>query len=176
MQAEECPACGFRSLSGREVRLFDVLFAPQYQTMAELVRALKTAGYVGMFLREDRGESALGFGSRSYVASLDNGPARPLPRQRVEPRHRGPGQASARARYRSSLRPAGCTVKLPKIGEGENGIVYDYQEADDCVLKLAKPRPYSRDHLQEEYEVTEFFAGTRVPVPGSSSAIRTAAS
>jgi hypothetical protein len=48
------------------------------------------------------------------------------------------------------------TVKLPKIGEGENGIVYDDQEAHQAVLKLAKPRPYSRNHLKEEYEVTDF--------------------
>ena len=32
VRVDECRACGFRSLSGREVGLFEILFAPQYAT------------------------------------------------------------------------------------------------------------------------------------------------
>ena len=56
-------------------------------------------------------------------------------------------------------------VRLPKIGEGENGVVYDHEGDPDSVFKVAKPRPYSRDHLVKECEVTAFFASRGVPVP-----------
>ena len=164
VQVDECRVCGFRSLSGREVGLFEILFAPQYARISDLIQALQTAGYYGMFLREDRSETFIGFGSRDYVANLaedlrvlylDN-----------ESSHVIQGLSG----FQSGLIPINLagnhyTVKLPKIGEGENGIVYDYQEAHQAVLKLAKPRPYSRNHLKEEYEVTEFFEKQGVPVP-----------
>ena len=164
VQAEECPACGFRSLSGREVRLFDVLFAPQYGTIRELIAALRTAGYVGMFLRQDRTESALAFGSRSYVRELDDG-VRDLYLDN-ESSHVIEGLGAVGEGWVPvELASRRLTVKLPRLGEGENGIVYDVKEADDSVLKLAKPRPYSRNHLREEHEFTEFFASHGIPVP-----------
>ena len=132
--------------------------------ISDLILALQTAGYYGMFLREDRSETFIGFGSRDYVANLaedlrvlylDN-----------ESSHVIQGLSG----FQSGSIPINLagnhyTVKLPKIGEGENGIVYDYQEAHQAVLKLAKPRPYSRNHLKEEYEVTDFFEKQGVPVP-----------
>ena len=57
------------------------------------------------------------------------------------------------------------TLTLPRLGEGENGVVFEYREAADAVFKVAKPRPYSRDHLKEEYEVTELFVRNGIPVP-----------
>ncbi len=165
VQVEECRVCGFRSLSGRRsTGLFEILFSPQYARMGDLIQALQTAGYYGMFLREDRSDTFLGFGSRDYVANLaedlrglylDN-----------ESNHVIQGLTS----FQTGLIPINLagnqyTVKLPKIGEGENGIVYDYQEAHQAVLKIAKPRAYSRNHLKDEYEVTEFFEKQGVPVP-----------
>lgn len=64
-----------------------------------------------------------------------------------------------------SLAQRRYTVRLPKIGEGENGVVFDFEEACDAVLKLAKPRAYSREHIREECEVTAFFVDHGVPVP-----------
>jgi hypothetical protein len=141
-----------------------MLFAPQYGKVKDLIGALRTAGYYGVFLREDRSESVLGFGSRQYVAKLaedlkdfylDN-----------ESSHVIRGLTAVK----TGLVPVELvnhryTVKLPKIGEGENGVVYEYQENKATVLKIAKPRPYSRDHLKEEYEVTDFFEKQGVPVP-----------
>lgn len=163
VQAEECRHCGFRTLSGREVRLFDVLFAPNFPKIADLVAALRAAHYTGMFLREDRAESPFGFGSREYVDNLvsdlrdlylDNetshvlgaldgdGGVVPLD---VAGRH-----------YR---------VILPKIGEGENGVVYDHEEDARSVFKVAKPRAYSRDHIRQECELTDLFVREGIAVP-----------
>jgi len=163
VQAEECRRCGYRALSGREVRLFEVLFAPQYEQIADLVAALRAARYIGMFLREDQSESALAFGSRTYVATLaddlrelylDNESSHVLDGLGCHP-GAIPIDAAGR-RY---------SLRLPKIGEGENGIVFDYEEDSGSVFKIAKPRPYSRDHLIKECEVTEFFARQGIPVP-----------
>jgi hypothetical protein len=164
VQVDECRVCGFRSLSGREVGLFEILFAPQYARIADLVAALKAAGYASAFLREDQSESALTFGSRQYVAGLaedlrdlylDNESGHIL---------RGLGAVTA-GTVPIDLQGKQYQVKLPKIGEGENGIVFDYEEDIRSVLKFAKPRPYSREHLREEYEVTDFFIKHNVPVP-----------
>ena len=164
VQVEQCRHCGFRTLSGREVGLFDVLFAPQYETVADLIEAIRTAGFVGAFLREDRSESALAFGARSYVASLADD-LRNLYLDN-ESSHVIDGLSLVdRGEVAVDLSTRQCTVRLPKIGEGENGVVYDYAEADNSVLKLAKPRAYSREHLVQEYEVTEFFDQHGVPVP-----------
>lgn len=163
VQVEECRACGFRSLSGKEVRLFEVLFAPQYAHVTDLVQALKSAGFFGMFLREHRSESCLGFGSREYVASL----ARDLRELYLdnESSHVIDGLDEGSQKVPLEVGERRYTVKLPKIGEGENGIVYDYEESDRAVLKIAKPRPYSRDHIRQECEVTDFYASHGVPVP-----------
>lgn len=164
VRVEECGRCGFRSISGQDVGLFEVLFAPQYSRMEDLVSALNAAGYYRMFLKRDESESNLAFGSRAYVSALAD---------------------DLRAFYMdneshhilNSLHGAGCgaaalaadgrryTLKLPKLGEGENSVVFDYREAEGTVFKLAKPRPYSRDHLKVECEVTELFASNGIPVP-----------
>lgn len=164
VQTEVCRVCGFRSLSGKEVGLFDLLFAPQYAKVKDLITAMKTAGYYGMFLREDQSESSLAFGSRHYVATLAED-LRDLYLDN-ESSHIIQGLTTPK----TGLVPIELvnhryTVKLPKIGEGENGVVYEYQENKTTVLKLAKPRPYSRDHLKEEYEVTDFFEKQKIPVP-----------
>jgi len=164
VQVEECLHCGFRTLSGREVGLFEVLFAPQYERLGDLVEAIRTAGYLGAFLREDQNDTALAFGARSYVATLASD-LRDLYLDN-ESSHVIEGLARVDGgEVPVDLSIRRCTVRLPKIGEGENGVVYDYAEAADAVLKLAKPRAYSRDHLVQEYEVTEFFDRHGVPVP-----------
>jgi hypothetical protein len=164
VQVEECRVCGFRSLSGGETGLFEILFSPQYARMGDLIQALHTAGYYEMFLREDRSDTFIGFGSRDYVANLA-GDLRGLYLDN-ESNHVIQGLTS----FKTGLIPINLagnqyTVILPRIGEGENGIVYDYQEAHQAVLKIAKPRAYSRNHLKDEFEVTEFFEKQGVPVP-----------
>jgi hypothetical protein len=163
VRMDQCPLCGFNSLSGRDVGLFDILFAQQYARISDLIPALQTAGYYGMFLREDRSETYIGFGSRDYVADLEEDLR--LLYLDNESSHVIDGLN----RFKTGSIPinlAGShyTVKLPRIGEGENGIVYDYQEASEAVLKIAKPSPYSRNHLRDECEVTDFFSGQGVPV------------
>jgi hypothetical protein len=163
VRAEECRRCGYRSLSGREVSLFEVLFAPDYQRIADLVAALRAARYYGVFLKENENESRLGFGSRDYVSALatdlrelylDNESSHVLEgldeEQGVVP------VDAAGQRYR---------LRLPKIGEGENGVVYDHEEDPRSVFKVAKPRPYSRDHLRKECKATGLFVRAGVPVP-----------
>ncbi len=163
VQAEECRRCGFRALSGREVRLFDVLFAPHYPRIADLVAALRAAHFTGMFLREDQAEGPFGFGSRDYVDNLvsdlrdlylDNETSHVLGALD------GAGGVVpldvAGHRYR---------VVLPKIGEGENGVVYDHEEDAGSVFKVAKPRAYSRDHILQECELTDLFVREGIAVP-----------
>lgn len=163
VEMEECRRCGYRALSGREVRLFDVLFAPHYQSIADLVAALKSARYVGMFLREEEGDSAIGFGSRTYVESLA-GDLRELYLDN-ESSHVLEGLNRHDGYVPVDVGGQRYTIRLPKIGEGENGVVYDFEEDPQSVFKVAKPRPYSRDHLVKECEVTAFFARHGVPVP-----------
>ena len=164
VQVEECRVCGFRSLSGGETGLFEILFSPRYARMGDLIQALHAAGYYGMFLREDRSDSFIGFGSRDYVAHLEDD------LQGLYLDNESNHVIQGLTIFKTGLIPINLagnryTVKLPKIGEGENGIVYDYQEAYQAVLKIAKPRAYSRNHLKDEYEVTEFFEKQGVPVP-----------
>jgi hypothetical protein len=164
VQMEECRKCGFRTLSGREVRLFDVLFAPQFADVRELIGALRTAGYAGMFLREEEAETSLAFGSRQYVETLAS-ELRGLYLDN-ESNHVLDGLTTVTEGWLTvELATRRCTVRLPKIGEGENGVVFDYKESAGDVLKLAKPRQYSREHIVEEVEVTEFFTSHGVPVP-----------
>jgi YgiT-type zinc finger domain-containing protein len=164
VQADECRVCGFRSLSGREVGLFEILFSPRYARIGDLIQALHAAGYFGMFLREDRSETFIGFGSRDYVAHLEDD------LQGLYLDNESNHVIQGLSNFQTGMIPISLageqyTVKLPKIGEGENGIVYDYQEAYQAVLKIAKPRAYSRDHLKVEYEATEFFDKMGIPVP-----------
>jgi YgiT-type zinc finger domain-containing protein len=163
VHVDQCPHCGFSSLSGREVGLFEILFAPQYDRTSDLIQALRSAGYYGVFLREDLTETAIGFGSRQYVADLA-GDLRLLYLDN-ESSHVINGLRQARAAaIPISLAGNQYTVRLPKIGEGENGIVYDYEEAGDAVLKIAKPSDYNRNHVKEECAVTEFYEQQGVPV------------
>ena len=167
VQAEECRHCGFRTLSGREVRLFDVLFAPRYERIADLVAALRAAHYTGMFLREDRAESPFGFGSRGYVDGLardlrdlylDNETSHVLGALDA-------GTASGTGVVPVDAAGHAYRVRLPKIGEGENGVVYDHEDDPRSVFKVAKPRAYSRDHVRQECELTGLFASEGIAVP-----------
>jgi YgiT-type zinc finger domain-containing protein len=135
VRVDECPVCGYRSLSGREVHLIEVLFRSRYDRIADLVADLRAAGYHGMFLRQDQTETGLdGLQGASGLVPVD----------------------VAGRLYR---------VKLPKIGEGENGTVFDYDQNPTSVFKVAKPRPYCRDHVLGEAEQTGFFEAHGVPVP-----------
>jgi hypothetical protein len=163
VRMDRCPLCGFSSLSGRDVGLFDILFAQQYAQIGSLIEALKSAGYYGMFLRADQSERFIGFGSREYVADLGED-LRPLYLDNESSHVIG-----GLSRFKAGAVPIDLagrpyTVQLPKIGEGENGIVYDYRERHDAVLKIAKPSAYSREHLREECAVTAFFERQGVPV------------
>lgn len=164
VQVEECRHCGFRSLSGKEAGLFELMFAPEYETTTDLIEAIRLAGYHDMFLKESQTEAALAFGSEEYISCLD------VDLRRLyldnESHHILATLASSPAADRAIELPGHhCTVQLPRLGEGENGVVFSYQESTEAVLKIAKPRPYSREHLQEEYAVTRIFEREGVPVP-----------
>jgi hypothetical protein len=163
VQVEQCKVCGFRALSGREVRLFEVLFAPHYHSIGELIDALRAARYYGMFLREDEAESSFGFGTRDYVDTLKDD-LRELYLDN-EANHVLGGLNAVSGSVSLDVAGHRYVVKLPKIGEGENGVVYDYEEDPGAVLKVAKPRAYSRDHIRKECEVTEFYDRHGIPVP-----------
>ena len=164
VRVEECHHCGFRSLSGKDVGLFDLLFAPQYARISDLVSALKAAGYTNMFLKDDSPERDLAFGSRDYVSGLSED-LRGLYLDN-ESNHLIKGLndlGSGRAHV--DLPGWRCTVKLPRLGEGENGLVYEYKEDNEAVLKIAKPRAYSRDHCRAENELTYIFESKGIAVP-----------
>ncbi len=163
VQVDECPNCGYRALSGRETRLFEVVFARQYERVADLVQALRDARYLGLFLKEDREATTLGFGSRDYVDGL----ARDLVELYLdnETSHVLAGLAGGRGTVRVEAAGRTYGVRLPKMGEGENGVVFDFEESAGAVLKLAKPREYSRAHIRDECEITSFFVAQGVPVP-----------
>jgi len=163
VQAEECRVCGFRALSGREVRLFDVLFAPHYPKISDLVTALRAAHFNGMFLREDQAEGPFGFGSREYVDNLAND-LRDLYLDN-ETSHVLGELGGARGVVPLDVAGRRYRVVLPKIGEGENGVVYDHEEDPGSVFKVAKPRAYSRDHILQECEVTDLFVREGIAVP-----------
>jgi hypothetical protein len=164
VQVEECLRCGFRSLSGKEAGLFELMFAPEYEQVSELIAAIRRAGYHGMFLKESQADTRLAFGSQHYVSCL-NDDLRRLYLDN-ESHHILSGLAiTSLTDCPLELDGQYYTVQLPKLGEGENGVVFSYRESEQAVLKLAKPRPYSREHLQEEYAVTRIFDGEGVPVP-----------
>jgi hypothetical protein len=163
VQAEECRHCGFRALSGREVRLFDVLFAPHYDRIPDLVAALRAAHYTGMFLREDRAESPFGFGSRDYVDHLADD-LRGLYLDN-ETSHVLGALDTATGVVPIDAAGHAYRVRLPKIGEGENGVVYDHEDDARSVFKVAKARAYSRDHILQECELTDLFLHEGIAVP-----------
>jgi len=164
VQVDECPKCRFQSLSASETGLFQLLFGERTDSVEEMVQTLRSTGHRGMFLREDQSQSMLAFGARDYVAGLD--PAlRGFYLDNESSLMLDGLSASGDTLVQVELPSRRCTVRLPKIGEGENGVVYEYEESDGAVLKLAKPRAYSRDHILVECEVTEFFDSHGVPVP-----------
>ncbi len=163
VRADACGACGYRSLSGRETRLIEVVFPSRYDRVSDFVTDLRAAGFHGVFLRQDPSEIALGFGSSTSVQTL-RGDLRELyldnETNHVLKELRAPSglvavDAASRV-YR---------LKLPRIGEGENGVVFDDAQDPTSVFKVAKPRPYCRSHLLGEAEQTRFFAGEGVRVP-----------
>jgi YgiT-type zinc finger domain-containing protein len=163
VRVDECPVCGYRSLSGREVHLIEVLFRSRYDRIADLVADLRAAGYHGMFLRQDQTETGLGFGSPASVDSL-SGDLRELYLDN-ETGHVLDGLQGASGLVPVDVAGRLYRVKLPKIGEGENGTVFDYDQNPTSVFKVAKPRPYCRDHVLGEAEQTGFFEAHGVPVP-----------
>jgi hypothetical protein len=164
VQIEECPQCGFRSLSGKEAGLFELMFAPEYSEVGALIAAIRGAGYHGMFLKESRDETHLGFGSQAYVSCLADD-LRRLYFDNESHHILSNLSCNSMGNHPIDLDGQLYTVQLPKLGEGENGIVFSYRESRSAVLKIAKPRPYSREHLQEEYAVTCIFDHEGIPVP-----------
>jgi hypothetical protein len=163
VRAEECRVCGYQALSGREAHLTEVLFGSRFERIGDLVAALRAASFHGMFLREDRTETGLGFGSSESVEGLA-GDLRELYLDN-ETDHVLHGLQAPDGVVPLDAAGHVYRLKLPKIGEGENGTVFDYDEQPTAVFKVAKPRPYCRNHLLEEAEVTGFFAGQGIPVP-----------
>jgi hypothetical protein len=164
VQIDECRHCGFQAVSGRDVGLFELLFAPDYAVVGDLITALKTAGYCGMFLKENQTDSSLAFGSSGYVADLADD-LRPFYMDNESSHIIGQLNAASLRPVPLELNGHQFNIQLPKLGEGENGVVYEYLENRQNVLKIAKPRNYSRDHLKLEHEVTLIFddRGIRVP-------------
>ena len=101
-------------------------------------------------------------------------PPRALPRQRVEPRHPGPRRGGPRV----GASGAGCSVaapsSCPRSARARTAWSSTTPEDPASVLKLAKPRPYSREHVRLECELTEFFAATASRCRGSSTGTPTA--
>lgn len=164
VQVDECPRCGYRALSGRETRLFEVVFARPYERVADLVQALRDARYLGMFLREDLAATALAFSAREYVDGLTED-LKELYLDNESSHVLGGlgGGVTGTVRVEAGGRTYG--LRLPKMGEGENGVVFDFEESPNAVFKLAKPREYSRAHVRDECEITSFFVRQGVPVP-----------
>ncbi len=162
VRADECRTCGYRSLSGRETRLIDVVFGSRFDQVSDLVRTLRAAGYHGMFLRQDPSETALGFGSSASVENLA-GDLRDLYLDN-ETSHVLRGLAAPSGLVSLDVANRVYRLKLPRIGEGENGLVFDHEEDAGTVFKVAKARPYCRGHLLGEAEQTRFFAAAGIPV------------
>lgn len=164
VKADRCPACGFQARSGRAVALSELILAQHFESATALVERLRAGGYGELFLREEAVAESLAFAVRSYVATLADGLRELyLDSESGHVLRRLADIPSGRVRV--TLGEHGYTVRLPKIGEGENGVVFDYEEATDTVLKLAKPRAYSRNHIREECEVTAFYMEQGIPVP-----------
>jgi len=163
VRVDECRTCGYRSLSGREAGLIEVLFASRYDRITDLVRELRAAGYQRLFLTEERTPQGLCFGQSTSVESL-NGALRELYLDN-ETGHILHGLQGASGIVPVDVAGRLFRLKLPKIGEGENGTVFDYEGCATAVFKVAKPRPYSRDHVLGEAEQTAVFEREGIPVP-----------
>jgi hypothetical protein len=164
VQVEECRLCGFHSVSGRDAGLFELLFTPEFGQVKDLVCALKTAGYCGMFLKEDQKESSLAFGSQTYITELADD-LKPFYMDNESNHVIEQLTTVSCCTMPLELNNRPYNVRLPKMGEGENGVVYEYTEDVGSVLKIAKPRSYSRDHLKMEHEVTRLFESRGIPIP-----------
>ncbi len=125
VRADECRKCGYRSLSGREARLIEVLFTSSYDRIADLVADLRSTGYRSMFLREDRTETGLGFGSSESVESLA-GDLRELYLDN-ETSHVLDGLQAPTGLVSLDVAGQVHRLTLPKLGEGENGTVFNYE-------------------------------------------------
>jgi YgiT-type zinc finger domain-containing protein len=163
VRADECPTCGYRSLSGREARLIEVLFTSSYDRVADLVADLRAAGYRSLFLRDDQAETGFGFGSSTLVESLA-GDLRELYLDN-EASHVLDGLQASSGPVPLDVAGQVQRLTLPRFYEDENGTVFNCEGSPELVLKVAKPRPYCRNHLLGESEMTEFFAGQGIPVP-----------
>lgn len=164
VQVEECRHCGFRSLSGRDTALFDLLFREDHPQVTDLVLVLKQAGYQRMFLKEDDNQTCLGFGRRDYVDQLSED-LRGLYLDNESQHILETLSLAASQTVKVEVSSRFYEVKLPKLGEGENGVVFEYAENPSNVMKVAKPRAYSREHLKEEYNLTCVFEQNGIPVP-----------
>jgi len=142
VQVDECPQCGYRALSAGRPVCSKVVFARHYERVADLVQALRDARYLGMFLKEDRGATALGFG---HVTTW-KGWRRTSRICTWTTRAATCWVASAGARGTVRVEVGGRTygVRLPKMGEGENGVVFRLRGEPERRPQLAKPREYSR--------------------------------
>ena len=161
---EHCRECGFESVSGREAALFEMLFSSNYSTPADLVRSIRAAGYHEMFLKESDEAAPLAFASTEYVAGLSED-LRTLYLDSES--HLLITRLSSLDAEMAVVEAAGRshTVRLPRIGEGENSFVYEYPDAEATVLKVAKPRHYCRQHLQMEREMAGLFLDEGIAVP-----------
>lgn len=164
VQVEECKFCGYRSISGKEAGVFEILFSHKYENIADLAAALRAAGYHRMFLEEAESRTSLAFGSLEYISALED-------KLRCfyldsESSHIIGQIGSCRSKFLPILlHEKRLTLTLPRLGEGENGIVFECAEDSRNVLKLAKPRDYSRNHLMEEAELTRIFTEEGIAVP-----------
>jgi hypothetical protein len=164
VQVEECKFCGYRSISGKEAGVFEILFSHPYEDISGLAASLRAAGYHRMFLEEAESQTSLGFGSLDYVAALED-------KLRCfyldsESSHIIAGITSCTSKSLPVLlHEKRLTLNLPRLGEGENGIVFEYAEDAGSVVKLAKPRDYSRGHLMDEAELTRIFSQEGIAVP-----------
>lgn len=164
VQVEECRFCGYRSISGKEGGVFEILFSDQYEDIAALAIALRAAGYHSMFLEEAESQTSPRFGALEYISALED---------KLRCFYLDSESSHIISRISSCtsnslaviLDENRLTLSLPRLGEGENGIVFEIAEDARNVLKLAKPRDYSRNHLMEEAELTRIFTEEGIAVP-----------
>ncbi len=122
VRADECPACGYRSLSGREARLIEVLFTSSYERIGDLVSDSALRG-----LPRDvppRGSNRDRARLRIARVGRESGGrfARTVSRQRDKPRTRwaaGPGRAGGPRRRRTGAPPHAAEARR---GRERNGL------------------------------------------------------
>jgi hypothetical protein len=164
VQVEECRYCGYRSISGKEAGVFEILFSDKYEDIADLAVALRAAGYHRMFLEEAESQTSLGFGSLEYITALED-KLRCFYLDSESSHIIGRIGSCTSKSLPILLHDKRLTLTLPRLGEGENGVVFEYAEDARSVLKLAKPRDYSRHHLVDEAELTRIFTEEGIAVP-----------